>query len=157
MSTQGTVGPRAAVRAASEWNGGNARAVVFLRRPDAVKTEMNRRGTPIASLVGLPEALRRPPEGPSAHLPAAMLLLLDSAEALRLFEAKQKLHLRMGEELATWPAGTVKMTIQPGRGNFRAVAIAYRGEQLVIAAPWRGGGAQAALKLIEQSTSFARA
>lgn len=157
MSSQGPVGARAAARAASEWDGGNARAIALLRRPDAVKTEMNRRGTPIASLIALPEALRRPPEGPSAHLPAWMLLLLDSADTLRLFEAKQKLHLHLGEEVATWAAGTVKMTVQPGRGNFRVVEIAYGGERLIVAAPWRGGGVQAALKLIEQSTSFARA
>jgi hypothetical protein len=157
MSSGGTVGARAAVRAASEWNEGSARAIVLLRRPDAVKTEMNRRGTPLASLIGLPEALRRPPEGPSAHLPTWMLLLLDSADTLRLFEAKQKLHLHLGEEVATWPAGLAKMTVQPGRGNFRAVEIAYGGEQLVVAAPWRGGGAQSALGLIEGSTSFSRA
>jgi hypothetical protein len=157
MSSGGTVGARAAVRAASEWSGGHARAIVFMRRPDAVKAEMNRRGTPIASLIALPEVLRRSPEGPSAHLPISMLLLLDSADTLRLFQAKQKLHLQLAEEVATWPAGRVKMTVQPGRGNFRAVEIAYGGEQLIIATPWRGGGTQAALKLIEASTSFSPA
>ncbi len=157
MSSQGTVGARAAVRAASEWNGGNARAIALLRRPDAVKSEMSRRGTPIASLIGLPEILRLPPEGPSAQLPIWMLLVIDSADTLRLFEAKQRLHLHLGEEVATWPAGTVKMTVHQGRGNFRAVEIAYGGEQLIAAAPWRGGATQAALKLIEESTSFAHA
>jgi hypothetical protein len=157
MSSQGTVGARAAVRAASEWNEGTARAVAVLRRPDAVKSEMNRRGTPLASLIGLPEALRRPPEGPSAHLPAWMLLLVDSADTVRLFEAKQKLHLHLGEELAAWPPGRAKMTVLPGRGNFRAIEIAYGGERLVVAAPWRGGGTQAALKLIEGATSLSRA
>lgn len=156
MISQETVGEPAALRAAGEWAGGIAQAIVLLRRPDAVKAEIDRRGTPLASLLGLPEALRRAPEGPGAHLPPRMLLLLDSACALRLFEAEREVELRLGEEVASWRAGTVKMTVQPGRGRFRPVEIAYGGEQLVVAAPWRGG-AQAALRLIEERTGFARA
>jgi hypothetical protein len=157
MNGFGTVGARATVRAASEWDGGVARAIALLRRPDAVKGEMNRRGTPLASLFGLPEALRRAPEGPSASLPLSMLLLLDTADTMRLFEATQKLHLHLGQEVASWPVGTAEMSVIPGRGNFRVVEILYGGERLIAAAPWRGGGTQAALKLIEESSTLARA
>lgn len=118
---------------------------------------MNRRGTPLASLIGLPEELRRAPEGASAIMPLSMLLLLDSADTLRLFESNQKLHLHLGQEVGTWPAGEAQMKVLPGRGNFRAVEIAYPGERLLLAAPWRGGGTQAALKLIEEATSLSRA
>ncbi len=153
MHSETTVGSRATLRAAGEWDGGVARAIALLRRADSVKAEMNRRGTFLASRIGLPEELRRAPEGASATLPTSMLLVLDSADTLRLFAAEQKLHLHLGEEAMSWPAGRASMTVLPGRGNFRAVEISHEGGRLLVAAPWRGSGTQAALELIEQATS----
>jgi hypothetical protein len=118
-----------------------------------VKGELNRRGTFLASRIALDEPLRRPPEGASATLPPAMLLLLDVSDTLHLFAAKQKLHMHLGEEVMSWRAGEANVTVLPGHGNFRPVEIDYGSEQLLVAAPWRGKGTQAALGLIAQATA----
>ena len=146
------MGSGATRRAAEEWKGGSARAISLLRRPDVVKSELNRRGTFLASRIALDEPLRRPPEGDTANLPPSMLLVLDFSDTLHLFAAKQKLHLHLGEEVMSWPAGEVEVRVLDGRGNFRPVEIAYARDHLLVAAPWRGSGTQAALKLIEQAT-----
>jgi hypothetical protein len=152
MTNEAVVGARATLRAAQEWNGGSARAISLLRRPDVVKSEFNRRGTFLASRIGLGEPLRRPPEGASATLPPSMLLLLDFSDALHLFAANQKLHLHLGEEVMSWGAGAAEVTVLPGHGNFRPVEIDYGSERLLVAAPWRGSGTQAALELIARVT-----
>jgi hypothetical protein len=146
------IGSKATLRAARELTDSPARAISLLRRPDAVKAELNRRGTFLASRIGLDEPLRRPPEGASATLPISMLLVLDSSNAVRLFAANQKLHLHLDEEVMRWNAGEAEVTVLPGRGNFRAVEIAYAGGQLLVAAPWRGSGTQEALKTFERVT-----
>jgi hypothetical protein len=137
------------------WSGGSARAISLLRRPDVVKSELNRRGTFLASRVGLDEPLRRAPEGASATLPPSMLLVLDSADALHLFAANQNLHLNIGEEVISWRPGEARVTVLPGHGNFRPVEIAYASDRLLVAAPWRGSGTQAALELIERESGRA--
>ena len=106
------LGGRAIQKAAAELGGRRALAIALLRRPDAVKAELNRRGTFLASWLGLDEALRRTPEGASAQLPATLLLILDDSGSLRLFEGVQKLHLRLGEELMSWGPGRARVTVR---------------------------------------------
>lgn len=130
------------------------RAAAWLRRPDFVRRELNRRGTFLASRIALPESLRAEPEGLSATLPGVMLLLLDHANTLRLFEAARRMRgLELGEQLLEWGAGTGGVKVLPGRGNFRAVEIGAEGNRVLVAVQWRSSGQRPALELMERETS----
>jgi hypothetical protein len=151
----GSIAGRTAARLAGEWGAQRFGAATVLRRPDALRSELARRGTAMAGRLALDDSLRQPLDGATAALPANTLLLLDDSGALRLFEVTTRwLRFRLGEELKSWPADAARVTILPGRGNFRAVEIDDGAARLLLAAQWRGRNLREALKAVAAATAL---
>jgi hypothetical protein len=136
------------------------RAAVLLHRPDELRRSLEWGATsvggagPLRALLTLSEPLRRPVEGATAALPGKMLLRLTEQGTLHLFQLDQeKGRLKVGGEVACWPAGGARLSVCTTKRAFHPVEIAYSGGQVLLAAAWRRE--RAALRTIEEATAAA--
>jgi len=145
------------LRLAREWDGAAPQAVAFLRRPDAIVKPLSRVYSPLAPRLLLVERLRRSPEGISATLPPAMLLVLDLLQVLHLVAVEDGALLRASREIFEWPRGgaTVRVLHDDGGKFFRPVEIADGSRTLLVAGAWTSSRQRAALELIERVTGGA--
>jgi hypothetical protein len=149
------VGARAMLKLARRWGRTPVRAAALVRRVDVVQfAAFVTGGGPFGEWLTLDKDLRQKIEGASLELPAAMLLVLGERNRIHLVALRDgPIFLKAKDEVMSWAANEVEISIKPGRKkNLRLVEIAYGETKLLVAGAWRKAPQRAALELIEETS-----